>query len=156
MSVRLLGEAIISIIGRTVPWQRSAANTKQGRGDEDKQTSAFKGGSLRERIRPWSSSLRICDHIWKNLANKIKIRSAQNVLQDVSCGETNRNDAELQSRATRKSCKVIGADEDNSHRIFRLGREILLILEHREIQDGRIQHKLTAEQVYGPTGSNDD
>ena len=73
----------------------------------------------------------------------------------MSCGETSRNNAELQSRATHKSCKVIGADEDNGHRIFRLGREILLILELREIQgNGKIWHKLTAEQVYGPTGSN--
>ena len=84
------------------------------------------------------------------------MRSAQNVLQDMSCGQTNRNDAELQSRATHKSCKVIGADEDNSHQKFRLGREILLILKLREIQEyGRIWHKLTARQVYGPAGSND-
>jgi len=53
----------------------------------------------------------------------------------VSFGETNRNDAELQSRATHKSCKkVIGADEDNSHRRFRLGGEILLILKLREFK----------------------
>ena len=100
--------------------------------------------------------MRICDSIWKNLANKIKIRLAQNVLQDVSCEQMNRNDAELQSRATHKSCKVIGADEDNSHKRFRLGREILLTLKLREIQeDGRIWHKLTARLVYGSTGSND-
>jgi hypothetical protein len=75
----------------------------------------------------------------------------------VSCGETNRNDAELQSRATHKSCKkVIGADEDNSHRRFRLGREVLLVLKLGEIQeDGKRWHKLTAGQVYGLTGSND-
>ena len=75
----------------------------------------------------------------------------------MNCGGTNRNDAGLQSRAIHKSCKkVIGADEDNSYRRFRLGREILLILKLREIQeDSRVWYKLTAEQVYGPIGSND-